>query len=170
MYKPDTILKLKDPRGVNEEGEAFPYDRVRVVGQSPVNHADITSEWVGANGQGVVLEPLTAFGANLDEPYGRVLELYDVESLPDVTVMRAEDQVKIVEPGDLGPSPEEVFSNDAAAEGQDSRRAKPRRFIPSPLVDTPPDPEQVAAEEKVKREALRRAGKLKDDEDGEASD
>jgi len=169
VYKPETILKLKNPRGENEEGEPFAYDRVRVVGQSPVNHADITSEWVGANGQGVVLEPLSAFGANLDEPYGRVLELYEVESLPDATVMTAESQIKIVEPGDLGPSPEEVFSNDAAAEGVDSRRAKPRRFIPSPLVDTPPDPEQVAKEEAIKREALRRAGKL-EDEDGEASD
>lgn len=171
MYKPDTILTLKNPRTeYNDDGEvvgeAFPYDRVRVIGQSPVNHATIASEWVGANGQGVIVEPLTEFGANLDEPFGRLQELYSVESLPEPAIFRG-DQVEILEPADLGPSPEQVFADEAEKEGKDSRRARPRRFIPSPLVDTPPDPEAEAEKERVKREAMRRAGKTEDDFKGE---
>lgn len=166
MYKPDTILALKEPRTKRDEdgevvGEPFPYDRVRVIGQSPLNHATIASEWVGANGQGVIVEPLTDFGANLDEPFGRLQELYVVESLPEPAIFRG-DQVEVLEPADLGPSPEQVFANDAEKEGKDSRRA--RRFVPqvSPLVDTPPDPNEVAEKERLKREALRRAGKTED--------
>ncbi len=180
MYKPDTILALKNPRTEYDDdgevvGEAFPYDRIRVIGQSPVNHATMSTEWVGANGQGVIVEPLTEFGANLDEPFGRLQELYDVESLPEPAVFRG-TEVEVVEPADLGPSPEQVFANEAEKEGKDSRRAKPRRFIPSPLVETPPDPAAEAEKERVKREAMRRAGKTEDfgkgeeNGDGQAAD
>jgi hypothetical protein len=153
VYKPDTILALKEPRTEYDEdgavvGEAFPYDRVRVIGQSPVNHATIATEWTGANGQGVIVEPLTEFGANLDEPFGRLQELYVVESLPEP-----------------GPSPEQVFADEAEKEGHDSRRA--RRFIPqaSPLVETPPDPAVEAEKARLKKEAMRRAGKTEEDFD-----
>jgi hypothetical protein len=181
MYKPDTILVLKQQRTqYDDDGEPvtdddgnpiiFPYDRVRVIGQSPVNHADITTEWVGAHGQGVIVEPLSGFGSNLDEPFGRLQELYEVESMPEPTVMRAEDQVKVVKPEDLPPSPEEIFSNETEAQGKDSRRAKPRRFLPSPLVETPPDPEAEAEKERVKRETARRAGVELGDEDEPQAD
>lgn len=166
MYKPDTILTLKNPRTEYDDegelvGEVFPYDRVRVIGQSPVNHATIATEWTGSNGQGVIVEPLTGFGANLDEPFGRLQELYSVESLPEPAVFRG-DQVEVRTPADLGPSPEQVFSDEAAKEGHDTRRAKPRRFIPSPLVETPPDPEAEAEKARLKKEAIRRAGKTED--------
>jgi hypothetical protein len=169
VYKPDTILALKEPRTEYDEdgavvGEAFPYDRVRVIGQSPVNHATIATEWTGANGQGVIVEPLTEFGANLDEPFGRLQELYVVESLPEPAVFRGE-QVEVLTPADLGPSPEQVFADEAEKEGHDSRRA--RRFIPqaSPLVETPPDPAVEAEKARLKKEAMRRAGKTEEDFD-----
>ena len=167
MYKPDTILALKNPRTEYDEageiiGEAFPYDRVRVIGQSPVHHATIASEWTGSNGQGVIVEPLTDFGANLDEPYGRLQELYSVESLPEPVIYRG-TEVEVLEPEDLGPSPEQVFADEAEKEGKDSRRAKPRRFLPSPLVETPPDPEVEAEKARLKKEAMRRAGKTEED-------
>lgn len=167
MYKPDTILRLKDPRTVDED-EPFAYDRVRVVGQSPVQHADISSEWVGGNGQGVIIEPLSGFGSNLDEPLGRLQELYEVESLPEAVVITG-DQVKVVKPEDLPPSPEDIFADATAAAGQDSRRVKPVKEKPSPLVATEPDPEEVAKQEAVKREALRRAGLADDSEDADES-
>lgn len=170
MYKPDTILALKEPRTTDED-EPFPYDRVRVIGQSPVNHADISSEWVGGNGQGVIIEPLAGFGSNLDEPMGRLQELYEVESLPEAVVLRGEDQVKVVQPEDLPPSPEDIFADATAAEGQDSRRAKPRKVLKSPLVHTEPTAEEVAAKEAAKREAARRAGvELPEDEDEPQAD
>jgi hypothetical protein len=167
VYKPDTILTLKNPRTEYDDdgaviGEAFPYDRVRVIGQSPVNHATIASEWTGSNGQGVIVEPLTEFGANLDEPFGRLQELYTVESLPEPAIFRGA-QVEILEPGDVGPSPEQVFADETEKEGKDSRRVKPRRFLPSPLVETPPDPEAEAEKARVRKEAMRRAGKTEED-------
>jgi hypothetical protein len=156
------LIEQKDPQEGPDGPLEFPYNRVRVIGQSPVNHAGIQDEWVGANGQGVVIEPLTAFGSNLDEPYGKLQRLYEVESLPPTLDVTIAPKVKIVGPGgvDPGPSPEDVFAGAANERGEDDGRTQHRRrAAPSPL-DPPrePDPEEVAREEALKAEVRRRAG------------
>ena len=146
MYQPDTILTLKEPRSTDDE--PFPYDRVRVVGQSPINHGLTDETWVGANGQGVIIEPIHSFGSTTDEPFGKLQELYDVESIPEVEAV-APVTVKTVPPEAQGPSPEDVFASEAAKEGKDSRRVKPVEPPKSPL-DKPP---VRGAEEEVAPEA-----------------
>lgn len=167
MYQPETILRLKQQRdpieGPDGEELEFPYNRVIVIGASPVNHAGIQDEWVGGSADGIVIQPLSSFGANLDEPFGRLTELYEVESLPEEYPVNAQPVVKIVKPEQAGPSPEEVFAQETEKAGKDSRRVKPPKRKPSPLApDVGPTDEEIAKKEAVKREALRRAGKLKE--------
>ncbi len=108
-------MALKDQKKIkdrNGEETDFPYNRVEVVNQSPINHGVVNSEWVGAGGQGVIVRPLSCFGATLDEPYDKLRSLYDVESIPE-PVKLTQTQVTVVTPGMLNPSPEEIFSAEA---------------------------------------------------------
>lgn len=126
MYEPESVLVLKDPRSTEED--PFPYDRVEVVGQSPIHHGVRAEEWEGAQGQGVIIKPLNGFGATLDEPYGKLRDLYNVESTP-VREAPAEARVKLLTQADLGPSPEEAFADQAK---RSSKRPtnKPKRTSP----------------------------------------
>lgn len=151
MYAPDTILVLKEPRTVgtpaspdydpknpkaggtppSKDYAPFAYDRVRVIGESPIQHSGgARSEWVGAGARGVMIEPLTHFGANLDEPLGRLQSLYDIESEPiiEVPVMQT---VRVIQPGQAGPTPEEVFAEHAKANPSPPQENKWK----SPLAD-----------------------------------
>jgi hypothetical protein len=105
MYEPESILKRRDP--VAEDDAAAPYNRVRVIGQSPVVHP-VTTGWAGVQSTGVILEPMAGFAAHLDEPLGKVQELYELESAPERQAF-VNNPVKVVTPGTAGPSPEEVF-------------------------------------------------------------
>ncbi len=51
--------------------------------------------------------------------------------VPAVSVVTA------VEPGDLGPSPEDVFAVEAAVTGDDGRTARPQEPVVSPLDGEP---------------------------------
>jgi hypothetical protein len=139
MYESETILSLKEPRDPDPEtGEAFPYNRVRVVGESPVSHAD-KGDWKGADARGVIVVPLTNFGSTLDEPFGKLRTIYDVESIPEHEAP-AEVPIKVIKSTSqsAGPTPEEVFAEKApgARATGDHRRART-----SPLGDPggPPD-------------------------------
>ena len=130
MYERDTILVLKEQRDADPEtGEAFAYNRVRVVGESPVAHTH-KGEWEGADARGVIIQPVTNFGSNLDEPFGKLRELYSVESIPEV-VVPVQQTVKIVNAttAQAGPTPEEVFAAEAPGtppeEGQIRGRTSP---------------------------------------------
>lgn len=130
MYAPKTVLRLKQPKSTDDT--PFAYDEVEVVGASPLNHAAIDSEWTNAtNGQGVIIRPLTEFDRTLDEPYGRIQELYDVVSVPE-TVTPTPRDIKVIDSASAsaGPTPEEVF---AAETGEQPRRPKPVKKR-SPLV------------------------------------
>lgn len=105
MFKPGTILTLKNPQST--EDYTFPYDRVKVIGTSPVSHAGgAMGNWSGQEAQGIVVAPDPHFGATLDEPYGKLLELYEVESIPEPTDLDRAARVTEIE---VGPSPEEYF-------------------------------------------------------------
>lgn len=126
MYDAGTILTLKEPRSTKDE--VFAYDRVQVIGASPINHANVSSEWAGNNGQGVLVTPLSGFGANIDEPFGRLRELYDVESIPE---RKLAAPVGAIQAAEYDPkSPEEIFED---AQGGPERVKEPKRK-PSPLL------------------------------------
>lgn len=155
MYAPDTILELKDRRSTKEN--PFPYDEVRVVGESPVDHGFATA-WEGTNAKGVIITPLTDFASTIDEPYGKLVKLYKVKHLPEEVEIVA-GTVKIITQEEQGPSPEEVFAEEAEKAGEDSRARKPRKRVISPLDGEdqtpvlPDDPSPLGStEESVKPE------------------
>ena len=154
MYAPGTILKLKEQREPTEKldrdtGEPvlrgpkgrekpvmleFPYNRVKVIGRSPVSYAN---DWTGIDAQGVIIMPLTDFAGNLDEPFGKLQQLYEVESIPEVEVPK-EVKVKIIDANtnQAGPTPEEVFAKESPgkppAPGQIRGRTKPFEDVKPP--------------------------------------
>jgi hypothetical protein len=144
MYEPGTILKLKKqredtevPAKVDPDTDRkkakhripFPYNKVRVVGRSPVDHGQFGGGWEGVGAAGVILEPLTGHGSTLDEPYGKVQKLYEVESIPTNEVVV--EPLRVIRPtsGSAGPTPEEVFAVEAPGvapeEGQSRGRTSP---------------------------------------------
>jgi hypothetical protein len=144
MYTPGTILELNDQRpNDSETDEVFPYNRVKVVGPSPINHgAGAQSEWSGAAGAGVIITPESNFGSTLDEPLGKLQALYTVVSVPEVLV-DARPQVRVISPttGDAGPTPEEIFAKEAPGDPDAPRRPGAiKAAAESPLVDPRPKP------------------------------
>lgn len=143
MFKPATILTLRAQRDPDPEtGEEFPYNRVQVIGESPILHpgdkkADGSPKWVGPDAKGIIISPLSTFAGNLDEPYGKLKKLYDVEFVPAEEEIVREVRIPIRTPEDLGPTPEEVFAKEAPGDPD-----APRRFAtqPSPLEDPALDP------------------------------
>jgi uncharacterized GH25 family protein len=148
MYANDTILKLKKQRKPDPETkEKFPYNQVRVIGQSPVSHVH-KGDWTGADAEGVIIVPLTNFGSTLDEPFGKLRTLYEVESVPEVTVQVA-TQVRVIDSSTAaaGQTPEEVFAEKAPGvapePGQVRGRTSPLGDVQNPKVLGPldePDP------------------------------
>jgi hypothetical protein len=113
MYAKDTILSLKTQRDPDKEtGEEFPYNKVRVVGESPVSHAH-KGTWEGAEAKGVIVVPLTNFGATLDEPFGKLRTMYDVSEIPEVII--EQPQIRVIDSSSAaaGATPEEVFADKA---------------------------------------------------------
>lgn len=134
-YLDDTILELKEPAYIDADGKKqplaehkgktpperlFPYNKVKVVGRSPINHGHADKGWQGSDADGYIITPLTEFAANLDEPYGKLLALYNVAEMPD------EDTAENVVASDRGfhqvrpsralpPTPEEIFKGQREA-------------------------------------------------------
>lgn len=153
MYEPNTILTLKEQRPDQEvparvdpdSGRKrpkyklpFPYNRVRVVGESPVDHGMRGGGWEGVGARGVIIEPLSGHGSNLDEPYAKLQKLYDVESIPTNEVII--EPVKIIRPtsGSAGPTPEEVFAETSPGTPPEPGQIR-GRTDPNPLGDVPAD-------------------------------
>jgi hypothetical protein len=126
MYESDTILTLKEQRPADDEtGEDFAYNRVRVVGESPVSHAQ-KGDWTGSDARGVIIIPLSNFGGTLDEPFGKLRELYEVESIPTHEAP-VNVPVKVINRTSAasGPTPEEVFKEKApGVPSEDGRRGR----------------------------------------------
>ena len=116
MYEPETILARTEPKD-------NPYDRVRVVGISPIQHShnEARGDWVGGQSQSILIEPLADFGATLDVPLGQLQELYDVESVPEHEIPVV-PTVRVVHQGD--PSPEDVFKAESKSDKPEPRRRK----------------------------------------------
>ncbi len=147
MFQPETVLTKREPFA--EDHASAPYNRVRVIGQSPINHGTIQTEWVGGQAQGVIVQPLDGFGATLDEPYGKLVDLYEIESVPE-NIIPAEPIVHHV-PQDGSPSPEDVFREEAReATVEKAEPAKPKDI----LAGEEPSAEEVA-EREARKEQIR---------------
>jgi hypothetical protein len=147
MYKPGTILELKEQRPAstrkNRENEVikdeknkpikfeFPYNKVKVIGESPISYGD--QGWEGVGARGVIIQPLSEFAGNLDEPFGKLRTLYNVVEIPEEVVIRPE--VKVVQPGDLGPTPEDIFAAEAPGKAPEPGQKRARTAPESPLGD-----------------------------------
>ena len=156
MYKAGTILTLKEPRDPSpkldrESGEPvlrgpkgkekpvmleFPYNRVQVIGESPVIYD--REGWTGPDAKGVIIQPLTDFAGNLDEPFGKLRKLYNVESIPE-NEAPAEIKVKQINAttAEAGPTPEEVFAEKAP--GKPPLDGQIRARTNDPFGDVKPD-------------------------------
>lgn len=132
MYAPNTILELKEPKST--EDKPFAYDRVRVVGPSPVDAGVRPSSWTGGDAQGVIIEPLSEFGAFLDEPFGKLILLYKVIEEPKVEI-DGPQKIRVIDSSTAaaGKTPEEVFATDAP--GEPSKAGERVRTPISPLED-----------------------------------
>lgn len=139
MYAVDTILSLKEQRPADDEtGEEFPYNRVRVVGESPVSHAH-KGEYRGADAVGVILVPLSNFGSTLDYPFGHLKAIYDVESVPEREV-NAQTTVRIIDSStaEAGQTPEEVFKEKAPGKSPEEGQRRARTDFPLGEPTGPP--------------------------------
>ncbi len=143
MYQAGTVLTLKDQRDADKEtGEAFPYNKVEVIGESPIQHSS-RGEWQGGNATGVLITPLSNHGGVIDEPFGKLRELYDVETIPEDVIDNA--PIRVINQGtaQAGPTPEEVFAVKAPGkppeEGQTRARTSPLGEDPRPTSSSPLD-------------------------------
>lgn len=141
MFEPGTVLRLREPEGTDDKPAA--YDRVQVVGQSPVQHATASeTAWAGPDAVGFILRPLGEFAPTVDKPLGQLNELYEIESYPTDP---ATGQPLTPESNPRNrPSPEQLLrraSEEAAAEAA----REPRPKAPS-LQDNVRSPEQVLRE------------------------
>ncbi len=162
MYDTGTILKLKEPKPdivVPERVDPdnpqrkrpkhkvpFAYNRVRVLGESPIDYGGGRGgTWEGQGARGVLIEPLSAHGSTLDEPFGKLQKLYEVESVPDNEVLVEPVRVVRAHTASAGPTPEEVFAADADARGLKQSAKRERTPFESPLPPVEPDPDPNAS-------------------------
>lgn len=135
MYEQGTILELKEQRAPDKETkEPFAYNRVQVVGPSPVSYEGI-SEWSGVAARGVIITPLSNFGGVIEEPLGKIQAMYNVVEVP-VKEMEIAPKVRIIDSSSAaaGPTPEEVFAEKAPGTAPEPGS---RRTRTSPLGDDP---------------------------------
>lgn len=134
MYANDTVLRLKTLREPDAEtGEEFAYNRVRVIGESPISHAH-KGDWTGQDAAGVILTPLSNFGGTIDYPFGFLRETYDVESIPEV-VVEQRTQVRVVDSSSAsaGQTPEEIFRVEAPGSEPEEGQTRARTAHADPL-------------------------------------
>lgn len=112
--------------------QPFPWNKVQVLGKSPVVHD--YSDWTGADAEGVILQPLTEFAGNIDEPIGKVRMLYNVVSVPEEKVYQPEVRVVQAATAQAGPTPEEVFATEAPGEAPKEGQTRAR----TPFADVKP--------------------------------
>lgn len=154
MYEPGTILRLREPQGTDKS--PYPYDLVKVVGQSPIQHSrpDANTPFAGMDAVGYIITPVAEFGPTLDKPYGELAEVYDIESYPtDPTT--GEPLTPESNPRNL-PSPEQFLAQEARKEAKDAVQRRPRSQA---IQQNAKSPEQVLREaEQAKRKAAKEKG------------
>lgn len=131
MYARGTILTIKDEDSLPATASA--YYRVEVVGQSPIQHAqDVNGvRYSGGDAVGVIIKPAgEEFDSTIDEPYGKLRDLYDVDTVPEFV-----PNVLNPQQAPAKPSPEDVFK----AAREDKPAKAPKRTRRTPDARTPED-------------------------------
>ena len=149
MYENGTILKRREP----VEDPDYAYNFLEVVGESPMTYAN-TADWTGAEARGVIVqatfdpetEEATPFAPTLDEPVGKLNELYEIVSVPELVV--ATEQV--IKRAPTLPTPEEAF-REAERVDRSEKQARAAQFTPSKL--TPEQQFRTASENDTGRES-----------------
>lgn len=139
MYARDTVLTLKEQREPDPEtDEVFAYNVVRVVGESPVQHTS-RGDYMGEDAKGVIIVPIANFGGTLDEPFGKLRQLYDVTEVPD-TMIQPPSPIRVIDSStaQAGPTPEEVFKDKAPGVPPEPGQIR-GRTLRSPLDDPGPE-------------------------------
>lgn len=139
MYATDTILTLKEQRDPDEEtDEAFAYNVVRVIGVSPIQHTS-RGDYVGDDAKGVIVTPIANFGGVLDEPFGKLRQLYDVTETPTTEIQPA-SPIRVIDSSTAaaGPTPEEIFREQAPGVAPEPGQIR-ARTPHSPLSDPGPE-------------------------------
>jgi hypothetical protein len=163
MFEPGTTLRLREPQSTEEA--PYPYDRVTVIGQSPIQHSRPTADspFAGQDAVGYIISPAgEGFGPTLDKPYGELAELYEIESYPTDPATGEPIVPKNVS---KGPSPEQAFAQIARDQEVQRRERAPA------LQNNDKSPEQVLREAeaaaKAKDAAREKRRKAKEEDTGE---
>lgn len=160
MFEPGTILRLREPQGT--EDAPYPYDLVKVVGQSPIQHSTRRKEgeespFAGQDAVGFIVQPAgDSFGPTLDKPYGELAEKYEIEEYPTDPIT-GEELKPENNPRNL-PSPEQVFSKASRETKVEQRERTPM------LQEDRKSPEQVIRESEQAERKTRRQKKENDAE------
>jgi hypothetical protein len=139
MYARDTILTLKKQQDPDPEtDEAFAYNKVRVIGESPIQHTS-RGEYQGEDARGVIIVPIANFGGTLDEPFGKLRQLYDVTEVPE-TMIQPPAPIRVIDSASAqaGLTPEEVFREKAPGTPPEAGQIR-GRTLKSPLSDPGPE-------------------------------
>lgn len=135
MFEPGTILALREPQSTDDN--VYPYDRVEVIGQSPVHHATASgSVWAGADATGFIVRPLTEFAPTVDKPYGELAAAYEIEEYPNDPITG--NPITPESNPRNAPTPEQIL----AAAARDEAPAPRRPRAPS-VQDNALSPEQA---------------------------
>jgi hypothetical protein len=160
MFQPGTILRLREPQSTDEK--PYPYDLVRVVSQSPIQHSrpDADTPFAGQDAVGYIITPAgDSFGPTLDKPYGELAEKYDIEEYP--TDPQTGEELKPENyPATL--SPEQILAK-TARENAKSAAAK-RKAAPSLQADAK-SPEQLFREKDNEAKKAAKAAKEQKSDD-----
>lgn len=119
MFARGTILTRKEPfdepkpaaktEDARNGDPRHVFNRVRVIGPSPVQTSGHLAEWQGGQSQGVLVQPEGVFGPTVDRPLGELQRDYNVEFVPKVEIQQGTVRVIDATSSELGPSPEDVF-------------------------------------------------------------
>ena len=136
MYARNTILTRREPfEAPNPEADPpvegdpkYIFNRVRVIGRSPISHmGGAAAEGSGVGAQGVIVEPLEGFGGTVDRPLGELQRDYTIEFEPGPTQIEPTLRVINAQTREAGPSPEEVFATTASEKTESKPRPRRRR-------------------------------------------
>lgn len=167
MYENGTILKRREP----VEDPDYAYNFLEVVGESPMTYAN-TAEWTGAEARGVIVQATfdpdnedgaSPFAPTLDEPVGKLNELYEIVSVPEL-IVPTEQTIKRAP---VLPTPEEAFKEQARIE-HGEKQARAAQFTPSKL--TPEQQFRAASSNDTGRESTFPPASAEEAEDVASSD
>lgn len=124
-YPSGTILEKNEKVGtklearVDADGEeynvavVYPYNKIKVVGPSPVRGTETLPEWTGIDGDQFIITPESEFGATQVAPESVLQRDYTVVSYPDETTLEINPEREQQQRIQRLKSPEQLFAEEA---------------------------------------------------------